>query len=138
MPSEIAVPFRLDERGRIATVTNPDVQIRQHVLSLINTERGERVVYGDYGLPLSRLVFEPGDETVAVELGDMLKAGMAKWEPGVYLQGLSNDPAVNGDGYANVSVRYARTDAPDTTIPASNSNVAVIGTGGQVREVIRS
>ena len=137
MPVEIAVPFRLDADNRIATESDPNAQIRQHVMSLINTEPGERAVIAGYGVPLSDQLFEEGDEAVALEIGDMIKAAFATWEPGVALRRVEAVPGTPGDGLAQVAVDYLRTDAPDTASAGRSSNVAVIRVGGHVTEVVR-
>jgi phage baseplate assembly protein W len=137
MPVEIAIPFRLDADRRIAVETNPDKQIRQHVMSLVNTEPGERAAMGDYGVGLLSAVFEPGDESVAVDLGEEIAAALARWEPGVALQSVRGVPGTDNDGRVQVEVQYLRTDAPDTPVSGRRTNVAVITAGGQVSEVLR-
>jgi len=137
MPIEIAIPFRLDDDRRIASESVPDKQIRQHVMSLINTEPGERVVLGDYGVGLSDALFEGDDETVAIDLGDEIMAAFARWEPGVQLGHVGQVPGPQGDGLSIVEVRYLRTDAPDTQIAGRRTNIAVIKVGGHVNEVVR-
>lgn len=137
MPVEIAIPFRLDTEGRIAGESNPNRQIRQHVMSLINTEPGERVVLGDYGVALSDGLFEEDDESVAIDLGDEILAALARWEPGIRLGHVGAVQGQRGDGIALVEVQYQRADAPDTQGEGNSSNVAVLHVGGRVSEVVR-
>lgn len=139
MPVEISIPFRLGPDKRIATESNPDAQIRQHVMSLVNTEPGERVVLGDYGVPLSDLVFEDGDVVVANALAIDIANALGTFEPGVAIQEIVPGPTRStGDGLDTVNVKYLRTDAPTSSTSVSRSqNVAVISTGGHVSEVIR-
>lgn len=138
MPSEISVPFRLGPDKRIATESNPDAQIRQHVMSLINTEPGERVILGDYGVPVSSLVFESDNVAVASDLASDIADALSTFEPGVAIKEIAPVAGEAGDGLATVSVRYLRTDAPTSSNVVSRSqNVAVISTGGRVSEVIR-
>lgn len=133
----MAIPFRLDADNRVAVESNPDRQIRQHVMSLINTEPGERVAMGDYGVGLSHALFENGDETVALDLGDEIQSALARWEPGVVIQSVRGVPGMSGDGLAQVDVQYLRTDAPDTFVAGRNTNIAVISASGHVNEVVR-
>lgn len=137
MPAEIAVPFHIDSDQQIAVESNPNAQIRQHVMSLINTEPTERVVLSGYGLPLSALLFESGDETVALELSDLIRAAFANWEPGVGLRGVEALPGEDNDGLAEVDVKYLRTDAPTTGVQGNSVNIAIIRPGGRVSEVVR-
>lgn len=138
MPSEISIPFRLGPDSKIAVETDPNAQIRAHVMSLVNTEPGERVVLGGYGVPLADALFEGSDEVVAQDVAVDIADAMAIYEPGVQILELAPVPGASGDGLATVSFKYLRTDAPTTNIAVSrNQNVAVITAGGKVSEVIR-
>lgn len=138
MSSEISIPFRLGADNTVAYETDPNTQIRQHVDSLINTEPGERVVLGDYGVPLAEMIFEGPDEVIASDLASDISSALATYEPGVLIQQIAPVAGAAGDGLATVSVQYLRTDSPTTNIAASRSqNVAVISSSGQVSEVVR-
>src|SRR5262245_49206354 len=106
MPIEIAIPFALDRGGAIAATSDPNEQIRNHVMSLINTEPSERAVLIDYGVPLEEQLFENDDEAVAAELSDYINNALTTWEPGVVIQSVSPVPTASGNGYATVDVRY--------------------------------
>lgn len=135
MPTEIAVPFRIDASGGVAATNDPNEQIRNHVMSLINTEPWERTMISDYGVPLDDQLFENDDEAVAVELSDTIRASMAQWEPGVLVQHIA--PVASEQGIVAVDVRYSRVDAPGSGIGGSGANTAVIRVGGFVDEVVR-
>jgi phage baseplate assembly protein W len=136
--SEISIPFRLGQDSHILAETIPDAQIRQHVMSLVNTEPGERVVLGGYGVPLSEMLFEDDDEETASDVAVDIANAMATYEPGVQIQELQPIPGPAGDGLSMVSFKYLRTDAPSTRIiDSTQQNVAVISVGGKVTEVVR-
>lgn len=136
MPSEIAVPFRLDGNGRVVTVTDPDAQVRLHVVALINTLPPERAMVPGYGVDTSGLVFMDDPEEVGVQVALRVREGMRKHEPGVDL--VSSNPEVFSDdgGLTSVAVEYRRLDAPDSASVA-NANRALIGANGVVREIVR-
>lgn len=136
MPNEIAIPFALDKSGAVKATSDPNEQIRNHVMSLINTEPSERAVLIDYGVPLEEQLFENDDVAVATELADYINHAMAKWEPGVVVQRVAPVPDRSGNGLSMVDVRYMRVDAPDNEL-SKNTNVAVIRIGGHVDEVVR-
>ena len=106
-------------------------------MSLINTEPGERVVLGDYGVPLAEMVFEEGDDAVASIVAQDISNGLATYEPGVQVKGVTAVPGMLMDGLSQVNVQYYRTDAPDSPVVSRNMNVAVISANGKVSEVIR-
>lgn len=135
MPIEIAFPFALDDSGQVAVESNPDAQIRNHVLALVNTARSERVVLGDYGIPLVQELFENDPTVVSNEVASLIRAAFAKWEPGITLVSVSATPQDTG---VNVSVNYQRQDAPETGLGGSKINTAVITVGGHVAEVVRA
>lgn len=135
MPVEIAVPFRLDGNGRVVTVSNPDAQVRLHVLALVNTIPDERVMVPGYGTDLTGLMFEEEDE-VEAQVSLRVRNAMSAWEPGVELVYANPDLSDDTPGFAKVALSYRRLDAPDSATLA-NANVAVIGVDGDVREVVR-
>jgi phage baseplate assembly protein W len=137
MPSEIAVPFRLDGNGRVVAVRDPDEQVHQHVLALINTQPNERAMVPGYGTDLVGLVFgDPDGDEVAVQAGLMVRAAMQTFEPGVDLIEVTPELDKSGDNFAQVRVQYRRLDAADSGSVA-NSNTAIIGANGVVREIVR-
>ncbi len=135
MPVELAVPFHLGSTGRFALTSDPDDQIRQHVLALVNTYPPERVTVPGYGVNLPPLVFENLDpDEVGIQARTLITDAMAKHEPGVELVQVT--PKEEGDGVAVVDVRYARKDAADSGV-AANANTVVISAGGVIREIVR-
>jgi phage baseplate assembly protein W len=135
MATEIAVPFRLDGNGRVVTTSDPDAQVRQHVLALINTIPEERAMVPGYGTDLLGVMFED-EEEVEAQVALRVKDSMRSHEPGVELISVAPDKQVSEEGFARVSMEYRRMDAPDSATLA-NANVAVVGINGEVREVVR-
>jgi uncharacterized protein len=135
MPSEIAMPFRLGTDGRVVTVSDPDALVRQHVLALVNTQPGERVMLPQYGVGTAALVFEDDDvEDISARAATMVSDAFTLWEPGVRLASVM--PVTSDDRIARVDVTYSRLDSPDTGA-AANSNTAIIAQDGTVKEQVR-
>jgi phage baseplate assembly protein W len=136
MPSEIAVPFRVGADGRVVTTSDPDEQVRQHVVALINTSPTQRACVPGYGVRVTPLMFENMDgDDVAVQLRTEVSRAMQEHEPGVAL--ISAEVGDDtGENLASVDIRYARRDAADSGT-AANANTAIIGANGVVREVVR-
>jgi phage baseplate assembly protein W len=135
MPTELAVPFHLSNSGSVATVTNPDVQVKQHVFALVNTYPPERVTVPGYGVNVTPLLFEnmdPGE--VGAQVRVLVTDAMASWEPGVALTNVRSHEG--GDNVSVLDIQYARKDAADSGT-AANSNTVVISANGTVRETIR-
>jgi phage baseplate assembly protein W len=137
MPSEIAIPFRMDGNGRVVTTSDPDSQVRLHVLALLNTLPRERAMVPGYGVDSVRMVFSDLDEEdVATQTTVMVRDAFKEWEPGVGLTTANVIPTRQGDGVAAVNVQYRRLDAADSGTVV-NSNSAIIGANGSVREYVR-
>ena len=137
MSSEISVPFMVDGNGRVVTTSDPDAQVRLHVLALINTTPEERAMVPGYGTEVTSLVFsDPDADEVATQASLMIRDAFAAWEPGVELVQATANERDSEDNWAVIDVDYRRKDAADSGTVA-NANVAVIGANGVVREVVR-
>lgn len=136
MPSEIAVPFRLDGNGRVVAVTDPDAQVRQHVLALLHTIPEERAMVPGYGTDTSVLMFGDDNEEIATQFSIRAREAMQRFEPGVELLSVSAQAEDLDEGAKALNVEFRRLDAPDSSAVA-NANRAVIGVGGVVRDLVR-
>lgn len=136
MPTEIAVPFRLDGNGRVVTVTDPDAQVRQHVMALINTHPEERAMVSGYGVDIHSLLFLDEQDEIATQVSLRVRNAMQKFEPGVELITARSGKGSSEDNITKVDIEYRRLDAPDSGSMA-HSNAAVIGANGVVREIVR-
>jgi phage baseplate assembly protein W len=135
MPSEIAVPFRLSTSYGIQPITSTERQVQQHVVSLVSTEPGERVMLPQYGVQLASLLFEEVDDIAVEHINDKVGAALNDWEPGVALNRAI--PVQASTGEVRVDVDYARRDSGSTTATGSRVNQARILVGGEVKEVVR-
>ena len=66
--------------GGIEMVGEPQ-SVRQSVLLLLTTRRGERVMRPDYGCDLQKLLFSPNDETTAGLAIHYVRQALETWEP---------------------------------------------------------
>ena len=138
MPVEIAFPFAIGPDGGIAFVSDPDMQVRQRVHTLLGTEPGERLMLGDYGITTRSLLFEPGDSLLTETLSTQTTKQMALYEPGVLVRGVKPISNAAGSGITQVALDYVRRESASTAFSISRkTNTAVINVGGKVDEVIR-
>ncbi len=135
MPSEIAVPFRLSTTFGIQAITNTDQQVHQHVISLVSTDPGERVMLPGYGVRLASLLFEEVDSIGVENINDQVGSALKDWEPGVLLHNAI--PVKGNTGEVRVDVDYARRESGSTDISGARVNLARILVGGEVKEVVR-
>jgi phage baseplate assembly protein W len=72
--------LHVDATGGIDVVEG-DACVRQSILLLLSTARGERVMRPDYGCDLGRLAFAPNDATTAGLAIHYVRAAVERWEP---------------------------------------------------------
>ncbi len=74
--------FSLSATGGMATVSD-QASVRQAILLLLATRRGERVMHPEYGCDLHDLVFAPNDDTTAGLAIYYVRQALERWEPRV-------------------------------------------------------
>jgi phage baseplate assembly protein W len=72
--------LRISVTGRVEMAGAPQ-SIRQAVLLLLTTRRGERVMRPGYGCDLHKLIFSPNDETTAGLAIHYVRDALETWEP---------------------------------------------------------
>lgn len=75
----LSFPILVDQRGTLATVSDPVEIVRQSIASIIETRQGERVLLPDYGLP--DFLFEVIDSGFAIRVAYLLEQQIRKYEP---------------------------------------------------------
>lgn len=78
-------PIFKHARGLLHTQEGTD-QIKSDLLSLILTNRGERVMLPDFGVDLRRFLFELNDETLINDVRNTIIRQLQLWEPRVVIQ----------------------------------------------------
>lgn len=91
----------------------------------------------NYGVPLRMMVFEPDDELVQMQLEQMIRDALARYEPGAFLRSATPLESKAGDGLVSVSIDVGRTEAPNSSAMSRSVNTATVYVGGRVREVVR-
>ena len=75
-----AFPISIDEKtGKIKTTTLQE-DIKQSVIILLNTVRGERLKHSSYGSQLTRFVFEPISYGLVREIEEEVYETLQYWE----------------------------------------------------------
>ncbi len=74
------IPMAVDAQGHIA-MNSYDEHVRQSILLILQTAKGERVMRPDFGTGLRTLVFEPPDSATAAMLQHQVKQALMRFEP---------------------------------------------------------
>jgi phage baseplate assembly protein W len=80
--------------GPIAMASDAD-KIAQSIWIILTTSPGERVMRGDFGCGLNRLVFADLSQATLGQVKDSVQSALAAWEPRIQL--MSVDVAVDDD-----------------------------------------
>lgn len=125
MKNEISLPFRIDAQGRIAQTTDPSEVARQHLVTFLLTNEGERVMRGLFGSPLRSSVFETLDTLTATLLLERLKNVVGANVPGIEILSISA-PLHSDTATLQVNVEFALAVGAGTGVSSS----ATITMGG--------
>ncbi len=73
-------PLEIDETtGKIKTTTLEN-DIKQSILILLHTQKGERLYHSDYGNELQRFMFEPLQSNLKKDIQKEIENCIKKWE----------------------------------------------------------
>lgn len=100
-----AAPARLDPLGEAAQAAGPE-KVRQSVLLILGTRRGERVMRPDFGAGLEDMVFEPVTAATAALVRLRVEQGLAAWEPRIDVRGVEVSVADRAAGRLDVRIDY--------------------------------
>lgn len=132
---ELAMPFGVDNQGRIAVLTDPSAQLRAHVLSIIGTGIGDRVMRPGYGTPVADLLFEADDAMTTSVLSTDIQRALEELEPGIVVHSVDvpEEETAASDGVISLSVVYSSANSPleEVIVPV---NTASLFRGGSIVE----
>ena len=107
----VAFPLALDSQGRIAMRSLED-QVRQSILLILRTARGERVMRPDFGAGLEQLVFSPLTGASVALAAHQANEALVRFEPRIEVLSLVGriDPTQEGVLLLELQYRVRRTD----------------------------
>ena len=76
----LAFPLDVDAQGQLAMSSLED-HVRQSILLIAQTGKGERVMQPDFGAGLDALVFSPANIATAALVQQRLKDALVRYEP---------------------------------------------------------
>lgn len=75
-------PLAPDETGRLPVASGPE-KVRQAMLTLLDTDPGERVMRPDFGCGLRRYLMAPNNPATRAAIEREISNTLARWEPRV-------------------------------------------------------
>ena len=126
---EIAVPFQIDPAtGAVATLTTYDAIIEQHVVTVVMTEKTERLMIPTYGSDLPKAVFGPIASNTNALLAKDIQSAITAWEPAVSLVNVKISTNPQSLSELDIVVTY-------TIVPFNDVNTVTVTTGGTISQV---
>jgi hypothetical protein len=86
-----AFPLAADREGRI-TLARLDESIRESILLIVGTAKGERLMRPTFGCGIHDLVFAPNDPTTAAQLSFEVREALIDWEPRIEVLSVQTAP----------------------------------------------
>jgi len=102
---EVGQPFQIDQTGAVSFDTDPIKWATNHILALLLTIPGERVMRPNYGIGIYTLVFENQDPLIEQQIIAAINIGLNMWEPNIQVVDVDfiQQPIYNGILDLNIS-----------------------------------
>lgn len=91
--------------GAIATSGGEEL-IRESVILILGTSKGERVMRPDFGCGINDLVFAPNSTSTATLIAFYVKEALMKWEPRIEVNEVQSYPDRNEPEKLNINITY--------------------------------
>ena len=98
-------PLQLEVDGS-ASLSEYEEDIRQAVLLILETAKGERVMRPDFGSGLHHLVFEPLNTTMIALAKHTVEQALIQWEPRIDCIQINAAVPTSNNGRLNIDIRY--------------------------------
>lgn len=106
-------PVQLDARNQRIAMAEHEESVRQSILIILSTAKGERVMRPDFGCDIHELVFAPNNAATRGLAESYIEEALKLWEPRIDVLDVSGRP---GGGYGevlniNIDYRVRTTDS---------------------------
>jgi phage baseplate assembly protein W len=106
-----AFPVNVDDLGRM-DLSRLDDSIRESILLIVGTARGERLMRPTFGCGIHDLVFAPNDATTAALVSFEVREALIDWEPRIEVLNvqITQDPEEGNKLLINLQYRVRSTN----------------------------
>jgi uncharacterized protein len=91
--------------GRFA-VKRDDELIRQSILLILQTSKGERVMEPNFGCDLKQMVFSPNNDSAFHLAAYAVREALQQWEPRIRVLDVSAQSGSANPNWLNISIDY--------------------------------
>jgi hypothetical protein len=122
-------PFNIDAVGEVGYDTDPVAWARNHIVAVLLTNPGERVMRPTYGAGILNFVWENSDPLTEQQIINDVKQSVALWEPNITLNKVQFIPQPDFSGVVMLEIAFSVGVAPTT----HSVTITLGGTGVEVR-----
>lgn len=97
-------PVEID-KGKIAFSEGED-SIRESIIIILGTGKGERIMRPDFGCEINELVFSPNNSQTASLIAFHIKDALMKWEPRIEVLDVNAYPDTDERNKININIDY--------------------------------
>ncbi len=114
---DINITFKKHPVTNDLVVSRDASAIKQAIVNLLLTNKGERVFKPTYGSDIRSYLFEPLDYATSAQIKGNIRSTIAKWEPRIGIISLICKPNYDNNGF-DVEMTYTirGSDNPPTTV----------------------
>jgi len=80
--------------------------IKESIMIILGTAKGERVMRPDFGCGIQELVFAPNNTSTATLISVYIKDALLKWEPRIEVLNISAVPDKEEGNRLNINIEY--------------------------------
>jgi phage baseplate assembly protein W len=103
---EMAQPVHINAQGSIADDVDPAMWARNHILAILMTMTGERVMRPTYGVGVQKLLFENDTTMIQQQILAAIQAQLATYEPNLNVTDLQFLYEPDMSGIVTLQVAY--------------------------------
>ena len=102
---DININFKKHPVTNDLVVSKDASAIKQAIVNLLLTNKGERAFKPDYGSDIRNYLFEPLDYATSAQIQGNIRHTIAKWEPRIQVTSLTAKPNFDDNGF-DVEMTY--------------------------------
>ena len=101
-----AMPVDIDPYTGLIATAEYEEDIRQSILIILETAKGERVMRSEFGCGIHDLVFEAVDTTTLQRIRSEVEEALRRFEPRVEVIGVTPDEDATSEGKLLIELEY--------------------------------
>ena len=114
---DINITFKKHPVTNDLVVSRDASAIKQAIVNLLLTNKGERAFKPEYGSDIRSFLFEPLDYATSAQIKGNIRSTIAKWEPRISIVSLICNPNMDDNGFdVEMTYEIRGLDNPPITV----------------------